>query len=92
MEAVRTDVKEKALSDLPVVKLKDCVGHIEIQGWVCEADILISRFAMVHLDSCNIWALFVKPEHEKQGTGWKLHDTMPEYFNQTEQSFAEQGN
>ena len=32
----------------------------------------------------NIWALFIKPEFEKQGIGRKLHDMMLDwYFSQT---------
>jgi GNAT superfamily N-acetyltransferase len=44
----------------------------------------IIGFSIVDLQGNNIWALFLKPEFEKQGIGKQLHDRMLDwYFEQT---------
>ena len=46
------------------------------RGWVIEVDGSIEAFAIGNAQSGNIWALFVRPEHEGRGYGRQLHDTM----------------
>ena len=44
----------------------------------------IVGFSIVDLKDKNVWALFLRPEFEKQGFGRKLHDIMLNwYFEQT---------
>lgn len=65
---------------------EDCIEFITQsgKGWVCEIDDELVGFSIVDLKDYNIWALFLKPEFEKQGIGRKLHDTMLDwYFEQT---------
>jgi GNAT superfamily N-acetyltransferase len=87
IQIVRNSVKENTLSDPGLVTDKDCEEFLTLRGkgWVCEVDNQIVGFAIVDMKDNNIWALFLKPEFEKQGIGKQLHDTMLNwYFNQTQ--------
>lgn len=84
---VRFSVKENQLSNPALVTEGDCEMYLtELgKGWVCELDGIVVGFSIVDLINNNIWALFVKPEHEANGIGKKLHSLMLDwYFNQTE--------
>ena len=84
---VRFSVKENQLSNPALVTEGDCEMYLtELgKGWVCELDGIVVGFSIVDLINNNIWALFVKPEHEAIGIGKKLHSLMLNwYFNQTE--------
>lgn len=89
IQIVRNAVKENTLSDPALVSDKDCEDFLirRGKGWVCETNNRITGFAIADLEACNIWALFVHPEFEKQGIGKKLHDLMLDwYFSQTRQT------
>ncbi len=86
IQIVRNSVRENILSNPDLVTDKDCEEFISVRGkgWVCEINNEIVGFSIVDLKDKNIWALFLKPEFEKQGIGRKLHDTMLDwYFEQT---------
>ena len=86
--SVRMSVKENVLSNPGLVTEKDCEEYLTIhgKGWVCEIDHDIVGFSIVGLTQHNIWALFVRPEHEGRGIGKRLHDIMLDwYFNQTKE-------
>ncbi|NEU08181.1 GNAT family N-acetyltransferase [Flavihumibacter sp. R14] len=89
IQFVRNSVKENTLSDPNLVTDEDCIEFITERGkgWVCEIDHEIVGFAIVDLKDKNIWALFLRPEFEKQGIGRQLHDTMLGwYFQQSKSS------
>jgi GNAT superfamily N-acetyltransferase len=46
------------------------------RGWVIEIEGTIVGFAIANATDGNVWALFVHPEHERRGYGWRLHDAM----------------
>ena len=46
------------------------------RGWVIEFDGTVVAFAVGNVESGNVWALFVHPEHEGRGYGRRLHDVM----------------
>ena len=86
IQSVRYSVTENTLSNPDLVKDKDCEEFISQRGkgWVCEIDNEIVGFSIVDLKDKNVWALFLRPEFEKQGFGRKLHDIMLNwYFEQT---------
>lgn len=86
IQIVRNSVKENTLSNPALVSDKDCEEFLTIRGkgWVCEVDNTIVGFSIVDLKENNIWALFVKPEFEKQGIGKELYTRMMDwYFDQT---------
>lgn len=86
IQSVRNSVTENTLSNPDLVKDKDCEEFISQRGkgWVCEIDNEIVGFSIVDLKDKNVWALFLRPEFEKQGVGRKLHDIMLNwYFEQT---------
>jgi GNAT superfamily N-acetyltransferase len=86
IQIVRNSVTENALSNPNLVTDEDCIEFITKRGkgWVYEIDNKIVGFSIVDLVDHNIWALFLKPEFEKQGIGRKLHDIMLNwYFTQT---------
>lgn len=89
IQRVRHSVKENILSNPALVTDEDCKQYLTERGkgWVCEIENYIVGFAIADLRENNIWALFVKPEFEKQGIGKKLHETMLDwYFAQTEKN------
>jgi len=86
IQNVRNSVKENALSNPALISDKDCEEFLTVRGkgWVCEIDNSIVGFSIVDLKENNIWALFVKPEHEKKGIGKELYTRMMDwYFDQT---------
>ena len=87
MQTVRNAVLENTLSN-PALITDDDYKEFLFQrgkGWVSEMDNEIVGFAVIDMKENNIWALFVKPEFEKQGIGKQLHDTMLDwYFTQTD--------
>lgn len=86
IQLVRNSVHENKLSDPALVTDEDCKLYITARGkgWVCEINSVIVGFAIVDLQGNNIWALFLKPEHERKGIGKRLHDMMLDwYFNET---------
>lgn len=89
IQIVRNSVLENALSDPNLVTDSDCLSFITVRGkgWVCEIENCIVGFSIVDLKENNVWALFLKPEFEKQGIGKILHDTMIDwYFTQTKET------
>ena len=85
--SVRHAVKENVLSDPGRVTDEDCEEYLTKRGkgWVCEVDDQIVGFSIADLKNNNIWALFLRPEFEKQGIGRQLHDIMLDwYFSQSE--------
>ncbi|MGZ5254459.1 MAG: N-acetyltransferase family protein [Flavitalea sp.] len=86
IQIVRNSVTENTLSDPSLVTDEDCKEFISVRGkgWICEINKEIIGFSIVDLKDNNIWALFLRPEFEKQGIGKKLHDIMLDwYFKQT---------
>ena len=82
IQIVRNSVKENTLSDLALVSDNDCEQFLFYRGkgWVCEINQEIVGFSIADLKENNIWALFVKPEFEKQGIGRILHDLMLDWY------------
>lgn len=86
MQVIRNTVTENALSDPGLVTEADYREYLgnRGKGWVFEHELEIQGFAIVDMQECNVWALFVKPGREGAGIGRKLHDTMLDwYFTQT---------
>ena len=54
-----------------MVIVEDCAEFSKIRGkgWVCEINNEIAGFLLAHLKDSTFWALFLKPEFEKQGIG-----------------------
>ncbi len=89
IQIVRNSVRENTLSDPNLVTDEDCREFITLRGkgWICEVNQEVVGFSIVDLKESNVWALFLKPEFEKQGIGRQLHDIMLDwYFQQTENS------
>jgi GNAT superfamily N-acetyltransferase len=74
-------VRENRLTS-GVITDADVVDAIERtgRGWVVEVDGRIVGFAVGNAETGNIWALFVEPEHEGQGHGRRLHDSMVQWL------------
>lgn len=86
IQIVRNSVHENTLSDPGLVTDADCAEYLTQRGkgWVCEVNGQIAGFAIADVVGKNIWALFLRPEYERQGIGRQLHDRMLDwYFNQT---------
>lgn len=86
IQEVRHSVSENILSDPSLVTDDDCADYITRRGkgWVCEVDSRIVGFAIADLQGRNIWALFIRPEWERQGIGRVLHHLMLDwYFSKT---------
>jgi len=84
--AVRLSVKENMLPDPGFITEREYEKYLTYhgKGWLCEVDNEVVGFAIIGLTQRNIWALFVRPEHEGKGIGRQLHDIMLDwYFNQT---------
>lgn len=89
IQVVRNSVKENMLSNPNLVTDKDCEEYLTLRGkgWVCEFQGDIIGFAIVDLKEQNVWALFIKPEHEGKGIGKSLHNLMLNwYFEQTQET------
>ena len=86
MHTFRISVNENKLFNPERVREQDYEEYLtqKGKGWVCENNNVIVGFAIVDLENHNVWALFIRPEFEKQGIGQMLHNTMLEwYFSQT---------
>lgn len=86
IQLVRNSVTENVLSNPDLVTDQDCEEFLTQRGkgWVCEINNEIVGFSIADLKDNNIWALFLKPEFEKQGIGKQLHDIMLDwYFSKT---------
>ncbi|MBC5991662.1 GNAT family N-acetyltransferase [Pontibacter cellulosilyticus] len=86
IQKVRHSVRENILSDPTLVTDQHCEDYLTKRGkgWVCEIDGEIVGFAIADLQECNVWALFLKPEHEGNGIGKQLQNIMLNwYFSQT---------
>jgi GNAT superfamily N-acetyltransferase len=86
---VRLSVKENMLPDPGFITEREYEKYLTNfgKGWLCEIDDEVVGFAIVGLSQRNIWALFVRPEHEGKGIGKKLHDMMLDwYFTQTQET------
>lgn len=79
---VRFAVKENVLSNPSLVSYKDNEEYLTVRGkgWVCEINNSIAGFAIADLKEHSIWALFVRPEHERRGIGKKLQDIMLDWY------------
>jgi GNAT superfamily N-acetyltransferase len=75
---IRLAVRENRLSNPSVVTEQDYNDFLvrDTMSWVCELYGELAGFVMVDVEKCNLWALFVAPEHEGIGVGRALHDTM----------------
>ena len=81
MQRIRAAVQEnrltsRALSEADYLQAIDRDGR----GWVMELDGQVLGFAIANSGTGNIVALFVDPEHERQGHGRRLHDAMVEWL------------
>ena len=88
IQIVRHSVRENTLSDPTLVTDQDVAVFLTERGkgWVCEIEGQVIGFAIVDLRDHNIWALFLRPEFEKQGIGRKLQELMLDwYFGQTQE-------
>lgn len=86
IQRVRNAVKENTLSNPALVPDTDVADYITRRGrgWVAQQGDLITGFSIVSVLDHNVWALFIEPGFDQQGTGRKLHDTMMDwYFEQT---------
>lgn len=86
---VRYSVKENMLSESDLVDENLCESYLieRGKGWVCEMDGEIVGFAIADLKDNSIWALFIKPEYEKQDIGRQLHTIMLDwYFSKTQKT------
>jgi len=86
IQAVRNSVTENMLSNPDHVTDNDCEVFVfkRGKGWVCEVDGQIVGFSIVDVKDSNIWALFLRPEFQRQGIGRQLHNIMLDwYFTQT---------
>jgi GNAT superfamily N-acetyltransferase len=77
IQRVRHSVRENRLTS-GVISDEEVVVAIERtgRGWVVELEGRIIGFAIGNAETGNIWALFMEPEHERQGHGRRLHDEM----------------
>ena len=77
IQTVRGSVNENRLVST-VITDEDVRVAIEEtgRGWVVEKDDEVVAFAIGNATNGNVWALFVRPEHEGRGYGRQLHDTM----------------
>jgi putative hydrolase of HD superfamily len=77
IQHVRRVVRENRLVSI-VISDEQVRAAIEDtgRGWVVESASEVVAFAIGNASDGNIWALFVHPDHERQGHGRRLHDTM----------------
>jgi GNAT superfamily N-acetyltransferase len=83
MQRVRIAVHENRLSDPSRVAPADYAAALGPlgRGWVTEIGSTVVGFAIGYRTG-NIWALFVRPEHEGRGYGKALHDVMVSWLSQ----------
>ncbi len=77
MQRIRHAVRENRLVST-VIRDGEVQEAIESRGrgWVVEQRGTLVGFSIGDLQTGNIWALFVHPDHERQGFGRQLHDAM----------------
>jgi GNAT superfamily N-acetyltransferase len=82
LHRIRMRVKENALSNPLLVTEKDYNTFLlePNKGWVAIDNEVITGFAIVDVESANLWALFVDPEHECKGAGKLLHTAMINWY------------
>jgi GNAT superfamily N-acetyltransferase len=75
IQRVRKSVRENRLVST-VISDEDVRDAIETsgRGWVVESQGEVVGFSIGLVDTGNIWALFVHPDHEGRGHGRRLHD------------------
>ena len=77
MHRVRLAVRENRLTSSAITEEHYLPAIEETgRGWVVEVDGTVVAFAVGNVETGNIWALFVDPEHEGRGHGRRLHDVM----------------
>ena len=77
MHRVRLAVRENRLTSTAIDETH-YIAEITVtgRGWVVTEDDVVVGFAVGNRETCNIWALFVDPAHERRGHGRRLHDAM----------------
>jgi len=77
MHRIRLSVRENRLRT-SVVSEADYVPFIEEhgRGWVIEDNGELVGFAIGNVRNGSVWALFVDPNHERNGHGRQLHQAM----------------
>jgi GNAT superfamily N-acetyltransferase len=81
IQRIRHSVRENRLvstviSDQAVQEAIETSGR----GWVVDLGGGLAGFAIGNAHTGNIWALFVDPDHERQGFGRQLHDAMLDWL------------
>ena len=73
MMTLRLSVRENRLSDPGQVTAEDCLTYVQ-RGhmWVWEEDQEILGISASDCEAGSIWALFVRPGHERRGIGRAL--------------------
>jgi len=81
IQRVRASVRENRLTSTTIAD-EAVLEAIEVtgRGWVVESEGEIVGFSIGNARNGNIWALFVRPDHERCGHGRCLHDTMLEWL------------
>lgn len=82
LSEVRLSVKENALSNPQRITFEMYQTYLsEIgKGWLCEVNGSVVGFSVASLKDASIWALFVKPEYEREGIGTKLLKLATEWL------------
>jgi GNAT superfamily N-acetyltransferase len=82
IQLVRNAVKENQLSDPSLVTDADVEDYIinRGRGWVSEVNGIVTGFSIVSIIDKNVWALFIQPGFDRQGTGRLLHDVMMDWY------------
>jgi GNAT superfamily N-acetyltransferase len=76
MMELRLSVNENRLSDPGQVSAEDCLRYVERGDmWVWEEDGEILGLSAGNGETGRIWALFVRPGHERRGIGRALFET-----------------
>ena len=81
MHRVRLAVRENRLTSRAIAEA-DYFPAIETtgRGWVIESRGAVVAFAVGNVQTGNVWALFVDPDHEGKGYGRRLHDVMVDWL------------
>jgi len=81
IQRVRKSVRENRLVST-VISDEDVRDAIETsgRGWVIDSQGEVVGFSIGNVNTGNIWALFVHPDHERRGYGRLLHDAMVEWL------------
>jgi len=86
IQIIRNSVTENVLSNPDLVTDELCLEYLTARGkgWVCVGKVNILGFSIIDLRGRNVWALFVKPGHERKGIGRQLQNLMLDwYFSRT---------